>query len=111
MVVIKLILCAIPYKEGCVWNNGMGMWVGFVLDPRYAVCFVLADAVRRMDLSVKDSMKLGELLLALAVAMGAVGEMSCCGSTGCLSCRGKQSTSSSLSLSGRSLLLLLDLFF
>ena len=72
--------------------------------------FVLAGAVRRLlllllllllsvfigavDLSVKDSIKLGEVLLAV----GAVGEMSCCGSTGCLSCRGKQSTSSSLLL-------------
>ena len=46
-----------------------------------------------MDLSVEDSIKLGGLLLALAV--GAVGEMSC-GSTGCLSCQGKQSTSSLL---------------
>ena len=91
---------------------GTTVCVGFLLDPRYADGFVLADAVRRMDLSVKDSMKLGELLLALAVAMGAVGEMSCCGSTGCLSCRGKQSTSSSSSSSssGRSLLLFLLLF-
>ena len=86
---------------------GTTVCVGFLLDPRYADGFVLADAVRRMDLSVKDSMKLGELLLALAVAMGAVGEMSCCGSTGCLSCRGKQSTSSSLSSSGLSFLFLL----
>ena len=30
VVVIELILCAIPYKEGCVWNNGMGMcWLCF----------------------------------------------------------------------------------
>ena len=36
--------------------------------------------------------------------MAALGEMSCCGITGCLSCRGKQSTS------GRSLLSVLDLF-
>ena len=59
-------------------------------------------------LSVEDSIKLG----AVWLAVGAVGEMSC-GGTGCLSCRGKQSTSSSslsLSSSGRSLLLLLDLF-
>ena len=54
-------------------------------------------------MSVGDSIKLGEVLLALAV--GAVDEGSC-GSTGCLSCRGKQSTSSSSS-SGRSLLLFL----
>ena len=47
-----------------------------------------------------DSIRLGEVLLAV----GVVGEISC-GSTGCLSCRGKQSTSSSSSLSsGRSLL-------
>ena len=54
-----------------------------------------------------DSIIRREVLLALVV-----GEMSC-GSTGCLSCRGKQSTSSlSVSSSGRSLLLLLllDLF-
>ena len=61
-----------------------------------------------VDLSVEVSIKLGEVLLAVGV--GALGEMSC-GSTGCLSCRGKQSTSLSLSLSlsssGRSLLLLL----
>ena len=61
---------------------------------------------------MEDPIKLGEILLVLAV--GALGEMSC-GSTGCLSCQGKQSTSSLLSLSssGRSLLLLLtvDLFF
>ena len=89
----------------------------FVLNPRwYADRFVLAGAVRRLLLllllsvfiravgvSVGDSIKLGEVLLALAV-VGAVGEMSC-GSTGCLSCRGKQSTSSSSSSSsGRSLL-------
>ena len=55
-----------------------------------------------VDLSVKDSIKLGGVLLA------AVGEISC-GGTGCLSCRGKQSTSSSSS-SGRSLLLFLILF-
>ena len=40
------------------------------------------------------SIKLGGVLLAV----GAVGEMSC-GGTGCLSCRGKQSTSLSLLLS------------
>ena len=56
------------------------------------------------------SIKLGEVSLAV----GAVGTMSC-GSTGCLSCRVKQSTSlSSSSLSRRSLLLFsilsLDLF-
>ena len=49
-----------------------------------------------VDLSVEDSIKLGEVLLAVS----AVGEMSC-GSTGCLSCRGKQSTSLLLSSSGR----------
>ena len=72
----------------------------FILNPRYADCFVLAGVVRRMvRLSVEDSIKLGEVLLAV----GAVGEMSC-GSTGRLSCRGKQSTSSLLSSSGRSFL-------
>ena len=55
-----------------------------------------------MDLSVLDSIKLGRALVAL-------GGMSC-GGTGCLSCRGKQSTSSSLLLSGLSLLLLLLCF-
>ena len=53
---------------------------------------------------MKDSIKLGGMLLAV----GAVGGMSCCSNTGCLSCRGKQSTSL-LSSSGRSLLLLLSL--
>ena len=52
-----------------------------------------------VDLSVVDSIKLGEVLLAVS----AVGEMPC-GCTGCLSCRGKQSTSSSSSSLGRSLL-------
>ena len=95
----------------------------FVRDPWYTDCFVLAGAVRRLLLlllllsvfirtvgvSVRVSIKLGQMLLALAV--DAVGRMSC-GSTDCLSCRGKQSTSSSSS-SGRSLLfsILLDLFF
>ena len=51
-----------------------------------------------VGVSVVDSIKLGRV---------SVGEMSCCGITGCLSCRGKQSTSSSSS-SGRSLLLLLS---
>ena len=55
-----------------------------------------------------DSSKLGEVV-SVALAVGAVGEMSC-GSTGCLSCRGKQSTSSLLSSSGRSLLLLFSGF-
>ena len=95
---------------------GTMVWVGFVL--RYADRFVRAGVARRILLllllsvfigavgvSVVDSNKLGEVLLALAV--GAVDERSC-GSTGCLSCRGKQSTSSSSS-SGRSLLLFLIL--
>ena len=91
---------------------GTTVGVGFVLNPRD--CFVLAGAVRRLllllllsifigavDLSVEDAIKLGEMLLAV----GTVDEMSCA-STGCLSCRGKQSTSSlllslSLSSSGR----------
>ena len=38
------------------------------------------------------SIKLGEVSVAVG-AVGAVGGMSCCGGTGCLSCRGKQSTS------------------
>ena len=55
---------------------------------------------------VDDSVKLGGVLLVV----GAVGEMSCDDSTGCLSCQGKQSTSLSLLSSlGRSLLILLDL--
>ena len=94
---------------------GTLMWVcvGFVRD--LWDCFVLTGAVRRLllllllsvfvgsvDLSVGDAIKLDRAVVAL-------GEMSCCGSTGCLSCQGKQSTSSILllSLSGRSLLLLL----
>ena len=39
-------------------------------------------------MSVKDSIKLGGVMLAVG-ALGVVGEMSC-GSTGRLSCRGKQ---------------------
>ena len=65
---------------------GTTVWVcvGFVWDPWYTDCFVLAGVVRCMvRLSVEDSIKLGEVLLLV----GAVGEMSC-GSTGCLSCRG-----------------------
>ena len=54
---------------------------------------------------MEDSINLGVVVL---LVVGAVGKMSC-GSTGCLSCRGKQSTSSSSS-SGRSLLLFLILF-
>ena len=64
-----------------------------------------------VDLSVVgDSITLGEV----SVAVGAVGEMSSCCSTGCLSCRGKQSTSLSsllLSSSVRSLLIVLDVFW
>ena len=87
------------------------MCVGFVfvLNPRYSDRFVLAGVVRRMvrsSVEDEDSIKLGEVLLVV----GAVGEMSCCGSTGCFSCRGKQSTSLSSSSLGRSLLLLLLLF-
>ena len=58
--------------------------------------FVLSVLVRLVDLSVGDLIKLWEVLLALTV--GAVSEMSC-GSTGCLSCRGEQSTPLLLSLS------------
>ena len=74
----------------------------FVLNPRCADRFVLAGAGRRLLLllllsvfigAVGVSIKLGEVLLAVD-AVGALREMSC-GSTGCLSCRGKQSTSSS----------------
>ena len=43
---------------------------------------------------MEDSIKLGGVLLAV----GAVGEMSCDGSTGCLSCRREQSSSSLLFL-------------
>ena len=46
-----------------------------------------------VEVSVGDSIKQVEVLLAMCE----VGEMSCCCSTGCLSCRGKQSTSSSSS--------------
>ena len=67
---------------------GTTVCVGFVMNPRYADCFVLVGVVHCMDLSVEDSIELRGWLLAV----GAVGEMSC-GSTGCLSCRGKQSTS------------------
>ena len=38
---------------------------------------------------MEDSIK----SLGVSVAVGEVGGMSCCGVTGCLSCRGKQSTS------------------
>ena len=85
---------------------GTTVWVcvGFVWDPWYTDCFVLAGVVRCMvRLSVEDSIKLGEVLLAA----GAVGKMSC-GGTSCLSYQGKQSTSLSLSSSGPSLLLLLS---
>ena len=73
---------------------------------------LLSLFIGSVDLSVGDSIKLGGVLLAVAV--GTVGEMSC-GNTGCLSCRGKQSTSSSSSSSSRRSLLLfsilsLDLF-
>ena len=61
---------------------GTTVCVGFVLNPRYADCFLLAVAVRCIDLSVEDSIKLGEVLLMV----GTVGEVSCCGSTGCLFC-------------------------
>ena len=74
---------------------GTTVCVGFV-DPRYTDCFVIAGAVRRLLLllllllllslfigavgvSLGDSIKLGGVLLTLAVD---VGEMSC-GSTGC----------------------------
>ena len=50
-----------------------------------------------MEVSDGDSIKLGRDVL--------VSEMSGCGSIGCLSCQGKQSTSSLLSSSGRSLLI------
>ena len=65
------------------------------VNPRYMDRFLLAGVVWRMDLSVLDTIKLGRV---------SMGEMSC-GGTGCLSCRGKQSTSLSLLSSGRSLLL------
>ena len=56
-----------------------------------------------MEVSGGDSIKLGRGV--------SVGEISGCGIIGCLSCRGKQPTLSLLSSSGRSLLILLDLFF
>ena len=83
----------------CHRGQSCGCIVGLI------ICILLVSVSVSVALSVGDSIKLGEVLLALAV--GAVDERSC-GSTGCLSCRGKQSTSSSSS-SGRSLLLFLIL--
>ena len=100
-----------PHTRRGAFGTMVWVCVDFVWGPRYIDCFVLAGVVRRIGVvgvSVGDSIKLGEVLLALA--LGAVGEMSC-GSTGCLSCQGKQSTLLLLllllSLSGRSLLLIL----
>ena len=81
---------------------GTTVGVGFVLNPLGADCFVrgvtrrillllFSVFVGSVDLSVGDAIKLDRAVVAL-------GEMSCCGSTGCLSCQGKQSTSSSLLL-------------
>ena len=61
------------------------VWIGFGPYPRCVDCFVVGVVWRRVS----------------------VGEMSGCGNIGCVSCRGKQSTSSSLLLlslssSGRS---------
>ena len=70
--------------------------------------FILSVSVVSVDFSMGDAIKLGGVVLA----MGAVGEMCCCGITGCLSCQGKQSTSSllvlSLSSSGRSFSIILS---
>ena len=104
------IICACAGLVAFSYLSPFHTCIGFGPNPRYADCFVPAGVVRRLLLLLLSvfievvgvSIKLGEVLLALAV-VGAVGEMSC-GSTGCLSCRGKQSTSSSLSSSGRSLL-------
>ena len=90
---------------------GTTVCVGFVFVSRCADRFVCAGVARRIllllsvfvsvCLSVVDSIKLGRGV--------SLGEMSC-GSTGCLSCRGKQSTSSLLLLlssTGRSFSILL----
>ena len=74
----------------------------FVVDGSLLVLLLFSKFIGAVGVSVVDSIKLGKVTVS-------VGKMSC-GGTGCLSCRGKQSTSSS-SLSGRSLLLCLDLFF
>ena len=79
----------------------------FVCDVARRILLLLSVFIGAVGVSIGDSIKLGEVLLELALAVGAVYERSC-GSTGCLSCRGKQSTSS-LSSSGRSLLLFLIL--
>ena len=78
----------------------------FIIDGSLLLLLLLlfSNFIGAVGVSVGDSIKLGR-------AVAALGGMSCCGSTGCLSCRGKQSTSLSLLFSGRSLLLLLDLFF
>ena len=84
---------------GCVLRYLLARRILLLLsvNPRYAAdCFVRV-------------LFLGSLRGA-CVGLGSVGEMSCCCSTGCLSCRGKQSTSLSSSSSGRSLLLFLILF-
>ena len=102
MVVIELILCAIPYEEGCFWANSMGMcWLCSGSSVYRADCFVLAGVVRCMLLFL--SLFIG----AVGLSVVSVGEVSC-GSTGCLSCQGKQSTSLLLLLSssGRSLSIL-----
>ena len=101
------IICACAGLVAFSYLSPFHTCIGFGPNPRYADCFVRAGVARRILLlfsrfigavgvSVVDSIKLGRV---------SVGEMAC-GSTGCLSCRGKQSTSLSLSLSwsGRSLL-------
>ena len=82
---------------GCVLRYSLARRILLLLsvNPQYMDRFLLAGVVWRMDLSVLDAIKLGRV---------SMGEMSC-GGTGCLSCRGKQSTSLSLLSSGRSLLL------
>ena len=76
------------------------MCIDFGPNPRYVDCFVSFGVVRMLllflvsvDLSMGDSIKLGKA----SVAMSTVRERSC-DNTSCLSCQGKQSTSSSLLL-------------
>ena len=84
IIVVKLILCAIPYEEGYVSVKGC-VCVServFVVDGSLLLLF--SKFIGAVGVSVVDSIKLGRGV--------SVGEISC-GSTGCLSCQGKQSTS------------------
>ena len=85
----------------------MSEWV--VVVDGSLLLLLFSKFIGSVGVSVVDSIKLGRV----SVVVDSVGEISCSG-TGCLSCRGKQSTSlllsSSSSLSGRSSLLFLLLF-